>query len=1275
MAQVCFSIGKARRAEMPWVWLGLFGAVHGFHEWLDLTALSLGDSRTFLAVRTFLMVVSFVFLAEFGRAGTARIRGGGPGRWALLPPLAFALSGITCGLAGLDVTARYTLCLVGGLWASYALLIAANSKRLEGRGWLMTAAIALFLYAITGGLFVPAARFFPASVVNSDLFLKAFGFPVELARGSLAFIAALAITGSNRTLGKTGAENNRFSAFMPIIAVILIVVVGWVVTDIAGTQDFKVGESNAVARVQLAAAAINPDRVVRLLDARDGSGTSDHDRLEEQLRAICEANCSSDKESHLYCRTSSLMVLKDGRFVPIVHTGAVGHHFPEPLKSSKKVTAREVEDYSSGATTLSPIMSDGEGAWLTTAAPIRNSATGKVIAQLVMDIEADNWIKSVAVERLFCIATILFLSLSAIAIFIAWQRSRESEANAAALSIAAVRIAKDNRLRVITSALGEGLLVKDREGRLTSMNPEAERLLGWSEPELAGRHVHPVIHFQNADGTEKLLDDCLSYKTLTQGGTFRSEDDVFTRKDGTVFPISYVTTPIMEDGAVAGAVTAFQDISERKQAEEALAERGRLTALAADVGTVLTTGDTLQKILQGCAETMVHHLGAAFARIWTMDDSNFLVLQASAGIYTNLDGVHSRIIPGVLKVGIIASERKPYLTNSVIGDPHISDQGWARREGMVAFAGYPLVIDDRVVGVMAMFSRSPLSDTTMTALSSIADEIAIGIERKLAVKALKRSNDLLNSLSLIQSRFIEDANPKALFGDILDSFLLLTSSKYGFIGEVLYAPDRSPYLKTHAITNIAWDKQTRAFYDEFSATGMEFHNLKTLFGEVLSTGKPVIANDPLTDPRRGGLPPNHPPLSSFMGMPFYRGGKLVGVVGIADRPGGYNDRLIGYMQPFLDTCANIVESHRNELRRKEAEDEKDRLLKGIAASTEGISFTDEHQRYIYMNEAHAALFGYTPEELIGKTWRDLTPPEHLAQTEAAMSDTLLNRKVGELSGEGFGLTKDGARVPLEFKVTAFWDEAGDDYQGHVCIARDITDRKKLERQREDFFAMVTHDLKSPLTAIMGYTEILLSGPSGSMEDDSREMVSHIRQSSLKVFRIVEDFLTISRLESGSVNMKESLVDIPALLAETYIEFQQPASKKGLTFEKELSGDFPRVLADRMYIYRAVANLLQNAVNYTPKNGSVKLSARRVSEDGMDFIAISVHDTGMGISQAEKGRVFEKYYRSEKTASVKGSGLGLAVAKAVAEAHGGRVELDSTEGKGSVFTLFIPVRRG
>ena len=201
-----------------------------------------------------------------------------------------------------------------------------------------------------------------------------------------------------------------------------------------------------------------------------------------------------------------------------------------------------------------------------------------------------------------------------------------------------------------------------------------------------------------------------------------------------------------------GILVILQDIAERKQAEAAVEEKARVAAFGAAVGAALAQVADLSEALKRCAEAMVEHLDAAFARIWTLAPAeNVLELQASAGLYTHLDGLHARVPVGSFKIGLIARERRPHLSNDLTHDPHVTDPAWAVREGMVAFAGYPLVVEDRLVGVMGLFARHSMTSGTLQTLESVADSIAIGIERKRAEAALvQQAEDLARSNADLQ---------------------------------------------------------------------------------------------------------------------------------------------------------------------------------------------------------------------------------------------------------------------------------------------------------------------------------------------------------------------------------------------------------------------------------------------------------------------------------------------------------------------------------------------
>jgi PAS domain S-box-containing protein len=183
----------------------------------------------------------------------------------------------------------------------------------------------------------------------------------------------------------------------------------------------------------------------------------------------------------------------------------------------------------------------------------------------------------------------------------------------------------------------------------------------------------------------------------------------------------------------------------------------------------------------------------------------------------------------------------------------------------------------------------------------------------------QHATEILQAVTRLQNRFIREPNPRQRFSEALDVLLQLTGSEYGFIGEVHCDAEGKPFLRTHAITNIAWNDETRLLYDQDAESGLDFRKLDNLFGEVIKTKTVVIANDPPSDTRSGGLPSGHPSLRNFMGVPFIVEGELIGMAGVANRPDGYEPELIECLDPFIVSCASMIWAARNERLRQEAE--------------------------------------------------------------------------------------------------------------------------------------------------------------------------------------------------------------------------------------------------------------------------------------------------------------------------------------------------------------------
>ena len=207
----------------------------------------------------------------------------------------------------------------------------------------------------------------------------------------------------------------------------------------------------------------------------------------------------------------------------------------------------------------------------------------------------------------------------------------------------------------------------------------------------------------------------------------------------------------------------------------------------------------------------------------------------------------------------------------------------------------------------------------------------------LAVAA--RQNRMLRAISRAQSLVMESGDAVAVFEGLLAELLGLTQAEFGFIGEVLYSAEGLPYLKTQAITNIAWDEASRALHAQHASSGMEFFDLNSLYGAALLTGVPVIANQAAQDPRRCGLPDGHPALHAFLGIPIEYGHALLAMVGLANQPGGFCQEDVEFLDPLCKTIGQLVHARRGDLQRRRALEELERTATLLAQRTEALKTT------------------------------------------------------------------------------------------------------------------------------------------------------------------------------------------------------------------------------------------------------------------------------------------------------------------------------------------------
>lgn len=322
----------------------------------------------------------------------------------------------------------------------------------------------------------------------------------------------------------------------------------------------------------------------------------------------------------------------------------------------------------------------------------------------------------------------------------------------------------------------------------------------------------------------------------------------------------------------------------------------------------------------------------------------------------------------------------------------------------------------------------------------------------------------------------------------------------------------------------------------------------------------------------------------------------------------------------------------------------------LSSAVDGIIMIDEQGLLVFLNQAAQVILGVGEENIIGKQASAVISQSNISamlearseanffQDEIALSDgKVYNAHLSHIAGEG-----------------------------SLIILQDITRLKELDRLKSEFVTNVSHDLRSPLTAILGYTELI--DRVGSINDQQRNFIRRIQFSINSITNLINDLLDLGRIESG-YDTKKEMVSMDPIIGYAVDSLRSWILEKGQTIHLELEDRLPDILGNSILLRQLTGNLIGNAIKYTPREGQIWVRAR--SEASM--LIFQVEDTGPGIPLHEQSHVFERFYRGTNISSeIPGTGLGLAIVKSIAENHQGRVWVDSTLGSGSTFTVVLPV---
>lgn len=319
-----------------------------------------------------------------------------------------------------------------------------------------------------------------------------------------------------------------------------------------------------------------------------------------------------------------------------------------------------------------------------------------------------------------------------------------------------------------------------------------------------------------------------------------------------------------------------------------------------------------------------------------------------------------------------------------------------------------------------------------------------------------------------------------------------------------------------------------------------------------------------------------------------------------------------------------------------------------------------------MNWGLEMMLGWSRQDLVGAHYRKIATPDSVIRCDERIRLAVVGERLPALF-ETEMVRRDGSTVPVEIRARLRRDKDGQPL-GAIATLRDISTRKALDRQRHEFLTMLTHDIKSPLAVVLGYADLLLEDNGQQSREEREKDLRQLRNNVCTVFSLVENYLHVSRFEDGQLSLEKAPVEINALLTDVGRQYEIEARQRSVTLNFALQPDLPVLQGDALALTRVVSNLVSNALKFTPQNGKITVSSKWRNGE----IVASVADTGPGIPQEEVPLLFEKYHRGTTSREVEGSGLGLFIAKALVEAHGGHIEVNAAPNYGANFSMVLPL---
>ncbi len=862
-----------------------------------------------------------------------------------------------------------------------------------------------------------------------------------------------------------------------------------------------------------------------------------------------------------------------------------------------------------------------------------------------------------------------------------------------------------DRLRATVNSLGAGLCILDSEGFVISVNPEAERLLGWRESELAGVLLLECIGKQNKGKKSQVLTDRLSknadgtiaptlglQEAIASGQPCSNWDDGFRCRDGKILPVSYFFNPAVDGGEIS--VLVFFEIGQDQRSSSML--QAVIESTDAGILAIDNNGN-------------VCNYNQKFVQMWGLSEAAKLSRSTASSIEKPLDtafpfDLHQLKDPQGFIENVMKVSADP--------DTQISE--------LLEFKdGKILKLNSSASKVGAHTVGRVWSFRDVTDRQKVAQDLQYQVEFNQLIASL--STDLIGQPgSEIDQSIDRTLEAIATFNGFHRSYIyLLSFDKTSAHKTYEWCADGIPVIKKHSadtqidIAQIPWivqklEEAECLHVPEISelvpAAKAEIAYLTGKRPTEFLTDSPsqtaTDSTDPIADSPKTESNKPQKNQQSLIIIPLICSKNLVGFLGFDScKPAA--DRSIEISTPLKivgQTIANVLERQKAEFAARQAETKYRSIFEN---AVEGIFQTTPEGCYLSANSALAEIYGY---ETVDKMLAELANLNHQLYVEPDRRAEFVaqfgtRRQVSKFESQIY--RRDGSKIWISENARSICDENGSVlyYEGTVT---DITDRKHAEsamqsaleaaesanRAKSTFLANMSHELRTPLNAIIGYSEMLKEEAEELGSCESVPDLEKIRTAGKHLLSMIDDILDISKIEAGRMDLYLETFEIHALIESAVATARPLVEKNGNTLEVYCPENLNTMHADMTKVRQVLLNLLSNAAKFT-KNGRIAIGVETIKNEQLrmknqevsseilisnsEFLSFRVSDTGIGMTQEQLQRVFQPFTQADASTTRKygGTGLGLAISQRFCQMMAGSIEASSELGAGTTFTVLLP----